>query len=216
MKNISDLLELENELRQNYPIIVGLDEVGRGPLAGPVVAAAVVLPANTEIEGVTDSKKIPKNKHRELVDEIMKKAIVVRVGVIDAQTIDQVNVLEADKLAMMKAIEDLPITPDLLLIDGNNSQLLPTAIPQQTLVKGDSKSLSIAAASLVAKLVRDTMMTEYSKQYPGYGFENNSGYGTKQHIEALKELGITPIHRLSFAPIKNNLRTWPRNNGVEL
>ena len=159
------LLEYDNKLHEDYEVIVGLDEVGRGPLAGPVVAAAVILPKGVNIEGVTDSKKIVKKKHRELVDKIFEIAIEVRVGVVDSGRIDQINILEADKEAMLIAVNQLQTKPDLLLIDGDDKQLLDTEIEQKTQVKGDSTSLSIAAASLVAKVVRDTMMDEYSKIY---------------------------------------------------
>lgn len=209
------LLDYDNDLRKEYPVIVGLDEVGRGPLAGPVVAAAVILPPNVNIDGVTDSKKIAKTKHRKLVDKILEIALDVKVGVVDAQRIDKTDILSADKEAMLSAIDQLQIKPDLLLIDGNSSQLLATEYDQKTQIKGDATSLSIAAASLVAKLVRDTIMQEYAEKYPGYGFEKNSGYGTKQHLEALENLGITPIHRLSFKPIKGNEHHYKRNEGLE-
>ena len=208
------LLEYDNKLHEDYEIIVGLDEVGRGPLAGPVVAVAVILPKGVNIEGVTDSKKIAKKKHRELVDKIFETAIEVRVGVVDSGRIDQINILEADKEAMLIAVNQLQTKPDLLLIDGDDKQLLDTEIEQKTQVKGDSTSLSIAAASLVAKAVRDTMMDEYSKIYPGYGFETNSGYGTPKHMKAIEELGITPIHRLSFKPLKNNEDKYKWNYGL--
>ena len=211
---MSELLEYDNQLRDKYPIIAGFDEVGRGPLAGPVVAAAVVLPANTEIPGVDDSKKITKKKHKDIAKQILSVAIDVQVGVVNASEIDNSNILEADKQAMLQALSKLQIEPNLLLIDGNTSQLLDTPHEQKTQVKGDSHSLSIAAASIVAKAIRDELMKGYAKKYPGYGFETNSGYGTKQHMTALEQYGITPIHRLTFAPIKNNLDKWPRNEGI--
>lgn len=212
---MSELLQYDNQLRDEYPIIAGFDEVGRGPLAGPVVAAAVVLPANVEIPGVGDSKKIPKKKHKALAKQILSVALEVQVGVVNADEIDAINILEADKQAMLNALGKLHIKPDLLLIDGNTSQLLDTDYAQRTQVKGDSHSLSIAAASIVAKAIRDELMKGYAKKYPGYGFDTNSGYGTKQHISALEQYGITPIHRLTFAPIKDNLDNWARNNGID-
>lgn len=198
---MNKLLELDNELHKDYEIIAGLDEVGRGTLAGPVVTAAVILPANVDIPGVMDSKKIPKKEHRALVDKILEIAVDVQIGVADASVIDEVNILQADKLAMLEAIDKLHVKPDLLLIDGNDSQLLETTIPQKTVVKGDANSLIIAAASLVAKAIRDEMMAHYAKEYPEFGFETNAGYGTKKHKEALVTHGVTPIHRKTFKPI---------------
>ena len=198
---MNKLLELDNELHKDYEIIAGLDEVGRGTLAGPIVTAAVVLPANVDIPGVMDSKKIPKKEHRALVDKILEIALDVQIGVADATVIDEINILQADKLAMLEAINKLQVTPDLLLIDGNDSQLLETTIPQKTVVKGDANSLAIAAASLVAKAIRDELMAQYAKEYPEFGFETNAGYGTKKHKEALVTHGVTPIHRKTFKPI---------------
>lgn len=196
------MLTNENRLRsEGHKLIAGLDEVGRGCLAGPVVAACVILPETVDLPDVTDSKAVPKTKHHEIVEKILSQASYVGVGVIHNDEIDATDILKCTKLAMLKAIEQTGVTPDYLLIDGGKAQKLKTDIPQETIVKGDSQSLSIAAASLVAKVIRDDIMKELAKTYPGYGFENNAGYGTPAHIKAIHEIGITPIHRKSFKPI---------------
>lgn len=194
-------LAYDDQLRETYPIIVGCDEVGRGCLAGPLITAAVILPKGVDIEGVRDSKKINKKKHKELVDKIKEVALDIQIGIQTAQDIDRINILEADKQAMKQSIDALTIKPDLILIDGNDAQLLGTSYTEKTVIKGDSVSLTIGAASLVAKYIRDLMMIEYGKLYPQYGFERNAGYGTKQHLDALHKYGITSIHRKSFKPI---------------
>ncbi|MDR0847122.1 MAG: ribonuclease HII [Lactobacillales bacterium] len=189
-------------------LIAGIDEVGRGPLAGPVVAAAVILPEDFDVIEVNDSKKVPKNKHQEISDKILEQAIAVGVGVVSPATIDQINIYEASKLAMVEAVTRLAtdfgngeqVVPDYLLVDAME---LPTKTPQDKIIKGDAKSVSIAAASIVAKVVRDGMMAEYDKAFPGYGFTQNAGYGTALHLEGLEKYGITPIHRLTFEPIKS-------------
>ncbi|MGT2832002.1 ribonuclease HII [Streptococcus halotolerans] len=187
---------------QGYNMIAGIDEVGRGPLAGPVVAACVILPSNEKITGLNDSKKIPKAKHKTVYQEVMDKALAVGIGIMDNEMIDQVNIYEATKLAMIEAVTNVStvITPDYLLID---AMTLNLDIPQKAIIKGDANSLSIAAASIVAKVTRDQMMADFDKIYPGYGFAQNAGYGTKVHIEGLKQQGITPIHRRSFEPVKS-------------
>ncbi|MER2041008.1 MAG: ribonuclease HII [Desemzia incerta] len=182
--------------------IAGVDEVGRGPLAGPVVSAAVILPEDFNIVGINDSKQLSLAKRNELFDIIQEKALAVGVGIKDAAVIDQVNIYEASKLAMLEAIEQMPIQPDHLLVD---AMTLPLPISQESIIKGDAKSVSIAAASIIAKVTRDRMMEEYDVMYPGYGFPNNAGYGTKEHLTALEDLGVTPIHRRSFAPVREAL-----------
>lgn len=193
---------------QDYQLIAGIDEVGRGPLAGPVVAACVILPVNEKISGLNDSKKIPKSKHEEIYQQVMTKALAVGVGIMDNEVIDQVNIYEATKLAMVEAIKDASkrgIVPDYLLID---AMTLDLDIPQMSIIKGDANSLSIAAASIVAKVKRDKMMADFDKKFPGYGFAQNAGYGTKVHLEGLDKYGVTPIHRRSFEPIKSLVRGY--------
>ncbi|SEK37878.1 RNase HII [Carnobacterium iners] len=182
--------------------IAGIDEVGRGPLAGPVVAAAVILPKDFQILGINDSKQLSSEKREQLFIEIQKHALGIGIGVKDQDIIDDVNIYQATKLAMLEAIQHLPQVPEYLLID---AMRLPTPIPQESLIKGDSKSLSIAAASIVAKVTRDRMMVEYDRLYPGYGFAQNSGYGTKLHLAGLEKIGVCPIHRHSFAPVRQTL-----------
>ncbi|HFU4460287.1 TPA: ribonuclease HII [Streptococcus suis] len=195
------MLSYEKSLYENgVELIAGIDEVGRGPLAGPVVAAAVILPKGCKIRYLNDSKKIPKSKHEAIYQEVMERALAVGVGVKDAAVIDQVNIYEATKLAMLEALEQLSQEPEHLLID---AMKLDTEIPQTSIIKGDANSLSIAAASIVAKVTRDKMMADYDKEFAGYGFAKNAGYGTAEHLEGLSKLGITPIHRKTFEPIKS-------------
>lgn len=176
--------------------ICGIDEVGRGPLAGPVVAGAVILPENCEILYLNDSKKLSQKKREALYDEIMKKAVAVGIGMVSPQRIDEINILQATYEAMRMAVGKLEVIPDVLL---NDAVTIPgIAIPQVPIIKGDEKSVSIAAASIVAKVTRDRLMVEYGQVIPGYGFERNKGYGTKEHIEGLKKLGASPIHRRTF------------------
>ena len=181
-------------------LIAGVDEVGRGPLAGPVVAAAVILPKACKIPGLNDSKKIPKSKHKEIYEAVLQNAIAIGIGIKDNQVIDQVNIYEATKLAMMEAIGQLEPQPQHLLID---AMRLDLPIPQTSIIKGDANSLSIAAASIVAKVTRDQMMEEFDREYPGYDFAQNAGYGTAKHLAGLDKLGVTPIHRRSFEPVKS-------------
>ena len=185
--------------QKGYRMIAGIDEVGRGPLAGPVVAAAVILPEGMEDIGLDDSKKLSAKKREEIFEIIKEQAVAIGIGIVDASTIDKINIYEASKVAMTRAIELLPEQPDYLLID---AMKLDTGIPEEGIIKGDAKSISIAAASIVAKEVRDQMMKDYEQLYPGYGFAQNAGYGTKAHIEGLEKLGPTPIHRMTFAPVK--------------
>lgn len=190
------------EYERNYPdaaLICGIDEVGRGPLAGPVVAGAVILPKNCEILYINDSKKLSAAKREELYDVIMEQAIAVGVGQASAQRIDEINILQATYEAMREAINNLGVTPDILL---NDAVTIPQVnIRQVPIIKGDEKSISIGAASIIAKVTRDRRMVEYDKEYPEYGFADNKGYGSPAHIAALKERGATPLHRQSF--IKN-------------
>lgn len=198
---LEKMLTYEKELyAQGIQLIAGVDEVGRGPLAGPVVAAAVILPKACKIPGLNDSKKIPKSKHKEIYEAVLQNAIAIGIGIKDNQVIDQVNIYEATKLAMMEAIGQLEPQPQHLLID---AMRLDLPIPQTSIIKGDANSLSIAAASIVAKVTRDQMMEEFDKEYPGYDFAQNAGYGTAKHLAGLDKLGVTPIHRRSFEPIKS-------------
>ncbi len=182
--------------QQGYKLIAGMDEAGRGPLAGPVVAACVILPEDCLIEGVNDSKKLSAEKRERLYDIIIEKAVSVGVGIIDEKTIDEINILNATKLAMKKAAEQVKPVPDLLLVDA--VKLDNIDIPQMPIIKGDALSLSIAAASIIAKVTRDRLIDEADSIYPTYGFKDHKGYGTPQHIEAIKKYGICPIHRISF------------------
>lgn len=213
--DIEEDLRLENMLRyekelyqQGYQAIAGIDEVGRGPLAGPVVTACVILPKNCKIKHLNDSKKILKKYHEKIYQEILSRALGIGIGIIDNNVIDQVNIYEATKIGMLQAIEQLKgevTRPDYLLVDAMH---LETSLPQQSLIKGDANSLSIAAASIVAKVTRDRMMADYANHYPGYAFEKNVGYGTKEHLEGLKKYGVTPIHRKTFEPIKSMLKEF--------
>ena len=188
--------------KEGASFIAGVDEVGRGPLAGPVVAAAVILPKNIEDLGFDDSKKLSASKREEIYRLIQEKAIAIGIGIVDADIIDQVNIYQASRLAMQQAVSELKIQPDYLLIDAIK---IDVNTPQIGIIKGDAKSISIAAASIVAKQVRDQMMQEFDELYPGYDFSNNAGYGTPKHLEGLKSKGICPIHRKTFAPIKDYL-----------
>ena len=198
---LEGMLAYEKELyTQGIDLIAGVDEVGRGPLAGPVVAAAVILPKACKIPGLNDSKKIPKSKHKEIYEAVLQNAVAIGIGIKDNQVIDQVNIYEATKLAMMEAIGQLDPQPQHLLID---AMKLDLPIPQTSIIKGDANSLSIAAASIVAKVTRDQMMEEFDCEYPGYDFTQNAGYGTANHLAGLHKLGVTPIHRRSFEPVKS-------------
>ncbi len=194
-----DLYKYERELYdKGCKYIGGVDEVGRGPLIGSVVAACVVLPSDFELEGLTDSKKLSEKKRDEFYKVIMDKAISIGIGIVDEKVIDEVNIYEATKIAMKKAIFDTDIKPSHVLID---AMPLDIDIPTTSIIKGDAKSISIAAASVIAKVTRDRMMYDLDKIYPMYGLASNKGYGTKKHIEAIKKYGITKYHRLSFKPV---------------
>lgn len=192
-----DKLEYERRLNaEGYKCVCGVDEVGRGPLAGPVVCAAVIMPLDEIIEGVDDSKKLTAKKRETLSEIIKEKAIDYAICRIEPQVIDEINILQATKLCMKNAVESLKIKPDFVMVDGNMTLDIDT--PQKFVVKGDFYSYSIGAASIIAKVYRDKLMDEYAAVYPGYGFEKHKGYGTAVHIKAIKDLGICPIHRRSF------------------
>lgn len=189
--------DIEHEFyAKGYTAICGVDEAGRGPLAGPVCAAAVILPKDLEIPGLNDSKKLTDKKRRELYPVIREKALAYGIGFASHEEIDRINILQATFLAMQRAIDQLEGKADFALIDGNREK--DFGIPVQTVVKGDSLSASIAAASILAKVTRDDVMLEMAKEYPEYGFEVHKGYGTKQHYEALRQYGHCPIHRVTF------------------
>ena len=203
-ERLETLLNYEKSLyARGIELIAGVDEVGRGPLAGPVVAAAVILPKLCKIKGLNDSKKIPKSKHEAIYNQVMKEAVAVGTGIKDNYVIDDVNIYEATKLAMIEAIEKLNPQPEHLLIDAMNLDL---PIEQTSIIKGDANSLSIAAASIAAKVTRDKMMADYEQEFPGYAFAKNAGYGTKEHLSGIDKFGVTPIHRRSFEPIKSIIK----------
>ncbi|MDM8282698.1 ribonuclease HII [Lactobacillus gallinarum] len=190
----------EKQFWQKGELVAGVDEVGRGPLAGPVVTAAVIIDHNFDLLEVNDSKKLSPEKRLQLYPKILSEAVSVGIGVKSAAVIDQINIYEADRQAMAQAVKALDVKPDALLVDAMN---VPIDIPQIELINGDAKSNSIAAASIVAKVFRDKLMDDYDKIYPQYGFPRNAGYGTKEHVEALKKYGPTPIHRKTFAPVSD-------------
>ena len=189
-----DMWEIENGL--NVGVICGVDEAGRGPLAGPVCAAAVILPQGEIIPGLNDSKKLTDKKRRELFPIIKEKAVAYGIAFATEQEIDEINILQATFLAMQRALDQLTVRPDLALIDGNREK--DFGIPVKTIVKGDSLSANIAAASILAKVTRDNLMQEMAETYPQYGFEIHKGYGTKAHYEALSTYGPSPVHRMTF------------------
>ncbi len=194
-KRIVKMMEYERRYA-DYEYIAGIDEVGRGPLAGPVVTCAVILPKDCDILYINDSKQLTQKKREELYEEITAKAISYGIGISSPQRIDEINILQANYEAMRQSIKNLSVIPDILL---NDAVTIPEVrIPQVPIIKGDTKSISIAAASIVAKVHRDRLMVEYDKQYPGYGFASNKGYGSEEHVQAIKKLGPSPIHRKSF------------------
>lgn len=198
---MEDLYKYENELREkNVNIIGGVDEVGRGPLIGPVVACCCVLPSSFYLEGLTDSKKLSEKKRDKFYEVIMNEALAVGIGIVSEKVIDEINIYEATKVAMKEAIKEAnkKIKIEHVLID---AMKLDIDIPTTSIIKGDAKSISIAAASVVAKVTRDKMMYELDKIYPMYELSKNKGYGTKKHIEAIKKYGITKYHRLTFNPV---------------
>ena len=200
---MEDLYIYEKELILNgVKLIGGIDEVGRGPLVGPVVAACVILPLNYKLEGLTDSKKLSEKKREEFYEILIKDAISYGVGIISEKEIDEINIYEATKKAMKEAINNCNIKPEHVLID---AMKLDLDIPSTSIIKGDAKSLSIAAASVIAKVVRDRMLVLLDKKYPMYDFKNNKGYPTKKHLEAINEYGIIDEHRRSYGPVREYL-----------
>jgi len=196
-QRLEKMLEYEKDLyAKGYEYICGIDEAGRGPLCGPVVAAAVILKKEDKIEGVNDSKKLSEKKREALSHEIKERAVAWSVGIVDEKTIDEINILEATRLAMKKAVEGLSIKPDYALVDAEKK--VPIDVPYTPIIKGDALSESIAAASIIAKVTRDRMIVEIDKEYPEYNFAKNKGYGTKEHTEAIEEHGLCPAHRKSF------------------
>lgn len=208
-------LEFDEQIRAEHGPFIGLDEVGRGSLVGPLLVAGVILPSGVDIPMIGDSKQIPKHEHKLLVEHIMHVATEVRLGWSHVDRIAEYNILEADRMAMRETVNKFEAPFDYMLIDGSKTQELKMGIPEGTLVKGDAKSLSIGAASLVAKYYRDKLLEEMDKMYPGYGFAHNSGYATEQHRQALKDLGYTPEHRLTFAPLKGHLEDYHPWGGGE-
>lgn len=197
------MLEYENELYdKGITLIAGVDEVGRGPLIGPVVTAAVILPKNYFNENIKDSKKLTEKQREKMYEVIKRDAISIGTGIKDEKVIDEINILEATKLAMKEAINNLNVKPEHVLIDAVKLDL---SVPSTSIIKGDAKSESIAAASIIAKVTRDRMLKEIAKEYPMYDLEHNKGYGTKKHLEALKQYGPCKYHRISFAPVKSAL-----------
>ena len=200
-ERLEKLKEIENDLyKKGVKRICGIDEAGRGPLAGPVVIAAVVMPEDSFIEGVNDSKKVSEKKREKLYDEITGSAIAWGVGIIDQKEIDEINILNATKKGLTIALTQLTERPDIILVDALTG-IDTLGIPYQSIIKGDAKSYSIAAASIIAKVTRDRIMRQWDEIYPEYGFEKHKGYGTKAHIEVIKNNGICPIHRKTF--VKN-------------
>lgn len=196
-----DTLSFEKTAHSSgFMSVAGIDEAGRGPLAGPVIAAAVILPARLIIDGVDDSKKLTPDKRERLFEIIMKKSLSIGVGIVNPAEIDRINILQATRRAMLDAVNNLSTQPDYLLIDGINT--IDSSIPQKTIKKGDSLSLSIAAASIIAKVSRDRLMVEMDSKYPGYGFAGHKGYGSAAHLDAIRRIGPSPIHRLTFGGVK--------------
>lgn len=191
-----DLIAFDDKYRETYPLVCGIDEAGRGPLAGPVVCASVIFDKGVEIAYVNDSKKLTEKRREALFDEIMSKAKCVGIGMASAEEIDEINILNATKKAFAIAVNSMDISPDIILADAITIEELP--FKQVPIIKGDAKSFSIAAASIVAKVTRDRLMKGYGALYHGYNFESHKGYGTKAHYDAIRELGPSPIHRLTF------------------
>lgn len=205
-----NLLEYETELyNQGINLIAGVDEVGRGPLCGPVVTCACILPKNYTLEGLNDSKKISEKKREKLYEILVKDAVSYSIGVSSPERIDEINILEATKEAMIKAINELKIKPEHVLIDAVK---LKIDIPSTSIIKGDAKSASIAAASIIAKVTRDRMMYELDKEYPEYGYASHKGYPTKKHIEAVKKYGVKDFYRMTFTPINELVKDNVNNN----
>lgn len=200
-----DVWAFEKEARLNgYHAVAGIDEAGRGPLAGPVVAASVILPDTFSVSGIDDSKKISPKKRKTLFNEIHRHALAVGVGIVGPEDIDRINILQASLLAMSISVQNLDSEPDFLMIDGTFS--ISFDLPQKAVPKGDSLSISIAAASIVAKVTRDRIMEQYAKQYPEFDFSRHKGYPTKAHRQAIRQHGVSPIHRKSFKGVKEYCR----------
>lgn len=198
IERLNNLKEIENNLHQKgFPNICGIDEAGRGPLAGPVVVAGVIMPPNSMIEGVNDSKKISEKKREKLYDLIIEEAISYSVAIIGQDVIDEINILNATKQGVTKVVEELSVRPDLIIIDALE-HIDTKGVPYEAIIKGDAKCYSIGAASILAKVTRDRIMREWDNVYTQYGFAKHKGYGTAQHIAAIKEYGLCPIHRKSF------------------
>ena len=198
---MSNLLEYENDLyNKGINLIAGVDEVGRGPLVGPVVAAAVILPKNYELIGLNDSKKLSEKKRNQFYEILKKDAISIGIGIIDEKIIDEVNIYQASKLAMLKALDNLDVKPEHVLID---AMPLEIDIPSTSIIHGDALSLSIAAASVIAKVTRDEMMYELDHKYPQYGFSKHKGYPTKAHLDAINKYGVLDNYRFSYKPVKD-------------
>lgn len=189
----------DETFRRKHPLIAGIDEAGRGPLAGPVVAAAVILPSGLVIQGLRDSKKTTEKERKRIFWEIVRKADAVGVGIVEAETIDRINILQSTKLAMKTAVEDMGVRPDILLIDA--VKLTDVKFRQKSIIRGESVSASIAAASIIAKVVRDDIMLDYHEKYPAYNFKGHKGYSTKEHMESIQIHGPCPIHRKSFRKV---------------
>lgn len=207
---MNNMLEYENELyEEGITLIAGVDEVGRGPLVGPVVVAAVILPKGYYNEYIKDSKKLSEKKRNELFDIIMRDAISVSIGIKDNKVIDKENIYQATKLAMYDAINNLKVTPEYILIDA--MKLEDLSIPSKSIIKGDAKSESIAAASIIAKVTRDNLMYELDKKFPEYGFKNHKGYPTKAHLDAIKKYGILDNYRFTFGPVRDLIETGGKN-----
>ena len=201
MKEVIDNYKYERDLnKKGISLIAGVDEVGRGPLIGPVVASAVILPKNYKLEGLTDSKKLSEKKREYFYEIIKRDAISIGIGVIDEKRIDEINIYEATKEAMYMAINNLNVKPEHILID---AMKLDLDIPSTSIIKGDLLSINISAASVIAKVTRDHILYDIDKEYPMYELKNNKGYGTKKHIEAIKKYGITKYHRLSYKPVSD-------------
>lgn len=195
------MLEFEEKYyRQGLQRIAGIDEVGRGPLAGPVCAAAVILPVGVEIDGINDSKKLTEKKREALYDVIAEQAVAWATAFVEPEEIDRINIRQATHKAMQMAVDALEITPEILLVDGNDR--IEFSLPSEYIIKGDAKSQSVAAASIMAKVTRDRYMVKMAEQYPGYGLEKNKGYGTPLHMEGIRSIGLCPLHRRSFITAK--------------
>lgn len=197
---LTKLKQIENEIystNKEIQYICGIDEAGRGPLAGPVVVASVIMPKDSMIEGVNDSKKVSEKKREELYDSIIEEAVSYGVGIIDEKAIDEINILEATKKGLTTSLQELKVKPNLILVDALN-KIDTLGIPYKSIIKGDALCYSISCASIIAKVTRDRIMRQWDEVYPMYGFEKHKGYGTASHIQAIKEHGLCPIHRRSF------------------